>query len=270
MKQMTNYSNIVEVTIEHHIATVQINHPPLNVLGKRVVEGLLVAFQQIEKNDTIRVVILTSAGQKAFMAGADIKEFPTWLGDKHMDRHIHRNHQLYNYIDQFPKPTIAVLNGLTLGGGCELALCCDFRIAEQHVKIGLPEINLGIFPGGGGTQRLPRLIGMSKAKELIFFGGSIDAQDALTLGLVNKVTASSEGLTYAKEWAEQLATKSSYTLSKIKEAMMYGADHSIEEGIQREAELFYDVFQHPDAFEGVGAFIKKREPSFNQHKKVEE
>lgn len=267
---MASTLHLVDVNIENNIAIVQINNPPLNVLGKKVVQDLLKVFQEIEKNHNVRVVILTSAGQKAFMAGADIKEFPMWLGDKDMKRHVTANHELYQYIDGFSKPIIAVLNGLTLGGGCELALCCDFRIAEQHAKIGLPEINLGIFPGGGGTQRLPRLIGMSKTKELIFFGDNVSAQAAFTIGLVNKVTPSGEGLECALEWANQLVTKSMYSLGKVKEALMYGADHTLEEGIQRETELFYDVFQHPDAFEGIEAFIEKREPIFNKNKKFQE
>lgn len=251
------------VDIEGRVAIITIHNPPVNVLSGKIVQGLMNAFKRVEENPLVSAVILTGAGEKAFMAGADIKEFPTWLGREDMVQHVELNHQLFNYIERLGKPTIAMLNGLTLGGGCELALSCDLRIAEEHVKIGLPEINLGIFPGGGGTQRLPKLVGIPKAKELMFFGESINATEALSIRLVNKVTKPGEGLCVAKEWATKLSEKSLNSINSIKEAMEYGYEHSFHEGIVKETELFCKTFQHQDAFEGINAFIEKRKPVFN-------
>lgn len=256
-------NELIRVEIEDRVAIITIDNPPVNVLSGNVVQGLLKAFKKVEADSLVKAVVLTGAGEKAFMAGADIKEFPTWLGREDMVQHVKLNHLLFNYIERLRKPTIAMLNGLTLGGGCELALSCDLRIAEEHTQIGLPEINLGIFPGGGGTQRLPKLIGIPKAKELMFFGGSINAKEALNIGLVNKVTKTGEGLYAAKEWATNLSEKSLNSIRNIKEAMEYGFEHSFDEGIAKETELFCKTFQHEDAFEGIKAFIEKRSPNFN-------
>lgn len=257
-------SEVVKVEKVGRVAIITIENPPVNVLSEQVVMDLMNAFKRIEEDLLVNAVILTGAGEKAFMAGADIKEFPTWLGREDMVQHVELNHQLFNYIEKLRKPTIAMLNGLTLGGGCELALSCDLRIAEEHVKIGLPEINLGIFPGGGGTQRLPKLVGVSKAKELMFFGESINAAEALSFNLVNKVTKTGKGLDVAKEWATKLSEKSLNSINSIKEAMQYGYEYSFDEGIVKETALFCKIFQHQDAFEGINAFIEKRKPMFNK------
>jgi len=158
-----------------------------------------------------------------------------------------------------------VLNGLTFGGGCELALACDIRIAEEHAQIGLPEIKLGLFPGGGGTQRLPRLVGEAKAKELMFTGDPISAQEAEKIRLVNRVVPSGEGLNSAKELAKRISRHSLQALSRIKKSVDEGMNHSLTEGIELEAALFAEVFQTEDIKEGVQAFIEKRKPVF-QHR----
>ena len=259
MKQLIN------VEVKNKVAIITIDNPPLNVLGGQVAKDLLNEFQKVAEDSRVNCVILTGAGEKAFMAGADIKEFPTWLGRLDMVEHVELNHRLFNYIEDLKKPTIALLNGLTLGGGCELALSCDIRIAEEHVKIGLPEVNLGIFPGGGGTQRLPKLIGIPKAKELMYFGESITADEAASIGLINKVSKSGEGLELAKSWATKLAEKSLNSIGKIKEAIEFGYERSLKEGIVKETELFCSTFQHDDAFEGIRAFIEKRKPEFNKY-----
>ena len=182
--------------IEQGIATITINNPPVNILDADVVNGILQATADIYKHDKVKVVILTGQGTRAFMAGGDIKSFPNLI-QKGEDVAYQGSKLLQEPLDaimNLPHPTICVLNGLALGGGCELALSCDFRITEEHVEIGLPEIKLGLFPGAGGTQRLPRLIGVSKAKELIFTGDSIPAVKALEIGLVNEVVKSGDGL----------------------------------------------------------------------------
>ncbi len=165
-------------------------------------------------------------------------------------------------IDQFPKPTIAVLNGLTLGGGCELALACDLRVAEAQVQIGLPEVKLGLFPGAGGTQRLSRLVGNAKAKEIIFTGDPLGAIEAEKIGLVNKVVEQGCGLSEAKILASRMTRHSLQALSRIKKAINEGSEATLEQGLEIETNLFEEIFQTEDVKEGVSAFLDKRKPAF--------
>ncbi|MDV2683103.1 enoyl-CoA hydratase [Alkalihalophilus lindianensis] len=255
-------SSKVEVQKEKGIAVITINNPPLNVMDKDVINGLRQTFQQLNDDSETVVVILTGAGEKAFMAGADIKEFPQLMDHPNMKEPVMETHAVLNQIDFFEKPTIAVLNGLTFGGGCELALTCDIRIAEAHAQIGLPEIKLGLFPGGGGTQRLPRLVGEAKAKELMFTGEPIDAKTAGTIGLVNHVTDRGAGMGKAMEIAQQIRRHSLPALHCIKKAVDEGLDMSFPQAIEHEAELFAKVFQTEDIREGVTAFFEKRKPEF--------
>lgn len=258
-------TRLVHLEKTEGVAIVTIDNPPMNVLSRQVTKELGEVFTAIAKDDEVIVAILTGAGNRAFMAGADIKEFPQSLGmekDKLKKNNL-KTHEVLNFIADIPKPTIAVLNGLALGGGCELALTCDIRIAEVNVKIGLPEIKLGLFPGGGGTQLLPRLIGAPKAKELMFFGEPLSAEDALKIGLVNQVVESGKGMDNALSMAKRMAGYSLQALSRIKEAVNKGFDTSLDEGLEIEAELFAEVFGTEDVREGVQAFIEKRSPSFN-------
>ncbi|MFC7442191.1 enoyl-CoA hydratase/isomerase family protein [Laceyella putida] len=244
------------------IAIVTIDHPPLNVLNQQVFRELERSFLEIEQDDSIVVAIVTGAGERAFVAGADIKEFPQMIGNREMKKKVMEAHQAFNRIDSLPKPTIAVLNGLTLGGGCELALACDVRIAEEHVQIGLPEIKLGIFPGSGGTQRLPRLVGAGRAKELMFNGEPVSAGHALNIGLVNAVVPTGTGLGEGLKWAGKWKETSLQSLSRIKRAVDRGLEVPLSEGIELEAELFEEIFQTEDVKEGVQAFLEKRKPVF--------
>lgn len=180
-------AQFIQIEKENHLAVISINNPPLNVLSKKVFQELDEAFSELEDDQEVVAILITGAGNQAFVAGADIKEFPELMGKANTIESIMEGHKVLNAIDKFPKPTIAVLNGLTFGGGCELALACDIRIAEEHIQIGLPEVKLGLFPGGGGTQRLPRLVGAAKAKELMFTGDPITADVAERIGLVNQV-----------------------------------------------------------------------------------
>ncbi|MDX8360220.1 MULTISPECIES: enoyl-CoA hydratase [Bacillaceae] len=243
-------------------AIVTINNPPLNVMSSSVSKELLETFLLLEDDTEVVAVILTGAGSKAFMAGADIREFPSLIGKTGLKSKFLESHHVLNYIDTFSKPTIAVLNGITFGGGCELALACDIRIAENHVQIGLPEIKLGLFPGGGGTQRLPRLIGEARAKEMIFTGEPIYAEEAWRIGLVNKVVASGKGLLAAQEMAMTICQYSLAAISRSKQAIQEGGQLTVEAGLKREAELFEEVFQTADIKEGVKAFLEKRKPIF--------
>lgn len=249
---------LLSVTKENGIATVVIQNPPMNVLSQQVTKELDIVFKQLRDDNEVISIILTGDGDKAFMAGADIKEFP--------ERDVNKNeidpHVVFNMIENVPKPTIAVLNGFTLGGGLELALLCDIRIAEDHAKIGLPEVNLGLLPGAGGTQRLPRIVGQSKAKEIMFTGDPVDAEEAYRLGIVNKVVPKGEGREAAEKLASKLANQSLQALSRIKQLVNVGSELPLEEGLQMEKQLFDDLFVTDDAKEGVSAFIEKRKPVF--------
>lgn len=250
--------------IEEGIATITINNPPMNVLDADVVNGLLQVTADIRKHDEVKVVILIGQGTRTFMAGGDIKSFPDLIG-KGEEVAYEGSKFLQKPLDaimNLPQPTICVLNGLALGGGCELALSCDFRITEEHIEIGLPEVKLGLFPGAGGTQRLPRLIGVSKAKELIFTGDPVSAEEALEIGLVNEVATTGEGLQAAHVLARKISRHSAKALQYAKLAIDEGLNGSLEEGLEAEARYFGKVFQTEDVKEGVAAFMEKRRAVF--------
>ncbi|MEK4535192.1 enoyl-CoA hydratase [Peribacillus sp. FSL K6-1552] len=254
--------NFVRVEKENKLAIVTIDNPPLNVISKNVFKGLLEVFTELEEDNETVAVLITGAGDIAFAAGADIKEFPQMMGNPNMKETVRESHAILNKIDHFPKPTIAVLNGMTLGGGCELALACDLRVAEAQVQIGLPEVKLGLFPGAGGTQRLSRLVGNAKAKEIIFTGDSLNAKEAEKIGLVNKVVEQGCGLTEAKNLASRMTRHSLQALSRIKKAINEGSESTLEQGLEIETNLFEEIFQTEDVKEGVSAFLDKRKPAF--------
>jgi enoyl-CoA hydratase len=255
-------AELVRVEKKQGVAIVTIDNPPLNVMSKKVAEELGNIFKELAVDEEVVTVLLTGAGDKAFMAGADIKEFPQLMTNPDMKDSVMGSHEILNQIDQFNKPTIAVLNGMTFGGGCELALTCDIRIAEEHALVGLPEIKLGLFPGGGGTQRLPRLIGEARAKQLMYTGEPITAEKAERIGLINEVVPTGEGINYGLKMAAQISRHSLQALSRIKKAVDDGLELTLEEGIEREADLFTEVFRTEDIREGVSAFIEKRKPVF--------
>ena len=254
----------VLLQVEEGIATIIINNPPMNILDAEVVKGLLAVTADIRRRDDVKVVILTGQGTRAFMAGGDIKSFPNLIGQGEEVAYQGSKflQEPLDAIMNLPHPTICILNGLALGGGCELALSCDVRIAEEHVEIGLPEVKLGLFPGAGGTQRLPRLIGVSKAKELIFTGDSVPAAKALEIGLVNEVVQAGEGLQAAHTLARKISRHSAKALQYAKLAIDEGLDGSLAEGLETEARYFGKVFQTEDVREGVSAFIEKRQATF--------
>ncbi|SDH89097.1 enoyl-CoA hydratase/isomerase family protein [Alteribacillus bidgolensis] len=255
-------AEVVKWKKEDGIAVVTIDNPPLNVLSKQVTSDLKEITENIREDDEVVCVILTGAGDKAFMAGADIKEFPELMGNPDMKNYVMNSHHMLQELEDLPKPTIALLNGMTFGGGCELALTCDMRIAEAHAQVGLPEVKLGLFPGGGGTQRLPRLVGTAKAKELMFSGEPINAEEAEKIGLVNKVVPTGRGMEMARQAASHMADQSLQALSRIKKAVNEGIEMNLSDGLEKEADLFVDVFQTEDVKEGVNAFIEKRKPNF--------
>ena len=243
------------------VAIITINRPEkrnaLNIQTRA--EGAAV-LDELRADDSVRVVVFTGAGDKAFIAGADIAEFADRTAITQREVMLERG--LFNAVDTFPKPVIAMVNGYCLGGGCELALACDIRIASDQASFGQPEINLGIIPGGGGTQRLTRLVGEGKAMELILTGAIIDAQTAFALGLVNHVVPADQLETKTMEIANRIAEKSPIALRLAKEAIKLASRSNLDEGLRREIDLFALCFSSADKDEGVNAFLEKRKPEF--------
>ena len=243
------------------VAIVTINRPgKMNALNIRTREEGAAALEELRDDESVRVVVFTGAGDKAFVAGADIAEFAGRTAVTQRD--VMTGRSLFTAIDTFPKPVIAMINGYCLGGGCELALACDLRIAGSRASFGQPEINLGIIPGGGGTQRLTHLVGEGKAMELILTGEIIDAQTAYSYGLVNMVVAAEELEAKTLEIANRIAEKSPIALRMAKEAVKTAARSTLDEGLRREIDLFALCFSSADKDEGVKAFMEKRKPEF--------
>ena len=243
------------------VAIITINRPQkLNALNIQTRAEGAAALDELRDDDSVRVVVITGAGEKAFVAGADIAEFEGRTAVTQRDVMTARS--LFTAVDTFPKPVVAMINGFCLGGGCELALSCDLRIASETARFGQPEINLGIIPGGGGTQRLTRLVGEGKAMELILTGDMIDAQHAFNLGLVNLVVPAADLDAKTMELANRIAEKSPIALRMAKEAVKTAARSTLDEGLRREIDLFALCFSSADKTEGVRAFLEKRKPEF--------
>ena len=243
------------------VAIITINRPEKrNALNIQTRAEGAAALDELRADDSIRVVVITGAGDKAFIAGADIAEFANRTALT--QRQVMMERSLFNAIDSFPKPIIAMVNGYCLGGGCEIALACDIRIASDRASFGQPEINLGIIPGGGGTQRLTKLVGEGKAMEMILSGAIVDAQSALSMGLVNHVVAADQLETRTMEIANRIAEKSPIALRLAKEAVKLASRSNLDEGLRREIDLFALCFSSEDKDEGVKAFLEKRQPEF--------
>jgi enoyl-CoA hydratase len=219
---------------------------------------------EIVSNPAIRAAIITGAGSKAFVAGADIAAMRDMTSTEARDLAL-QAHRIYAAIERSPKPFIAAVNGYALGGGCELAMACDIRLASENAKFGQPEINIGILPGFGGTQRLPRLVGKGRALEIILTGDMIDAREALRIGLVNRVTAQDELLVEARKLAGKIAAKGLVALRLCKDAVGNGTEMDLTRGCAYEAELFGYSFSTADQKEGMGAFLEKRPAVFRDH-----
>jgi len=252
---------VVLKDIDGHVATLTINRPDkLNALNIETRARMVQELDELAKNDDVRVVIITGVGDKAFVAGADISEFE---GRSPVDQHrVMTDSSVFLAVDRFPKPTIAAINGFCLGGGCELAMACDIRIASERAKFGQPEINLGLLPGGGGTQRLPRLVGIGAAFKLLYTGDFIRADEAHLIGLVDEVVPVGDVAARAKELAETIAAKSPVALRLIKQAVRASLRTPLDEGLSQEVSLFTLAFASEDMKEGVDAFLNKRKPNF--------
>jgi enoyl-CoA hydratase len=253
-----DFENVI-VEKDGPIAVVTLNRPPqLNALSYGLVKDLSLAMQALDRDDEVRVIIVTG-GEKVFAAGADIKE----MADRGpFDPRIHERLAYRDQINKISKPVIAAVSGFALGGGCELAMSCDIIIASETARFGQPEVNIGIIPGSGGTQRLTHVIGKHRAMELVLTGDFMSAAEAERLGLVNRVVPVELLLDEAKSMAKKIAAKPALAIKAAKEAVLKSANSPLDEGLEFERKSFYLLFASADRSEGMRAFIEKRKPEF--------
>jgi len=245
---------------EENVAIITLNRPPANPINLTVLDELEAVLNEFEKDKAVRALIISGAGERSFSAGFDVKTAGTPEGTKAMDK----GQVVFSKIEKYPKPVIAAINGFALGGGCELSMACHFRIIADSEKVfmGQPEINLGIIPGWGGTQRLPRLVGKTKALEMLLLATRVGAAEALRIGLVTKVSKPEELMKDAKELAKTLAKKAPIAMQIIIDAVTRGLETTTDEGIKIELAGSQRVAKTKDAMEGMIAFIQKREPVY--------
>lgn len=254
-----NYPNLL-IEINEKIAIVTLNRPQsLNALNKELLTDLSSFLDEAMLNREVRVIILTGSGDKSFVAGADIKEFSDFNGEQGESLAKEGQEKVFNKIENFPKPVIAAVNGFALGGGLELAMASHFRIASTNAKLGLPELTLGLIPGYGGTQRLPKLIGKGRAAQMIFTAEMIPAQKAFEMGLVNEVVSQEELMDYTIKIAKKIAQNSSKAIEKAIRAINSSDSN---QGFEIEIKSFGELFEENDFKEGVKAFLEKRKPNF--------
>ena len=251
-----DFENII-VEIETQTATITINRPKkLNALNKKTLEELHLAFDQLNKNEAVKVILLTGVGEKAFVAGADISEFANFSVEEGAKLAEEGQEKVFNFIENLATPVIALINGFALGGGLELAMACHFRIASDNAKMGLPETSLGVIPGYGGTQRLPQLIGKGKAMELIMTAAMLNANEAKSLGLVNYTVRLDELFPLGKKIAAQICKNSPTAISKVIKAINANYNEQLN-GYTTEIKLFGNCFRSKDFIEGTSAFLEK-------------
>lgn len=256
------YGNEILLDVEDHVAVITINRPKvMNALSDPATEELIEALDAVENNDDVSVVIVTGMGEKAFCAGHDISTFDdvSELGVRKAER---LSHALCNKINYFDKPVIAAVNGYAFGAGCEIAISCDFRIASENARFGLPEVSLGIIPGQGGTQRLARLIGTGPAKYYAITCEHMKSDRAYQLGLVEKVVPVEELLPTCKKIAAKIAANGPCAVRILRNAINHGLDMDLNSALLFEMESFLSVYNTDDRKEGVAAFLEKRKPEF--------
>jgi enoyl-CoA hydratase len=255
----------VRCTVREGVATVTLDNPPLNVVFRALTRALGETLDALAADASVRALVVTGAGSRAFCAGSDIAEFvPIMACGRIVPDKLALQHQVFGRLDEFPKPTVAAINGLAYGGGLEIAVCCDFLVADPAARFALPEIKLGIFPGSGGPVRVTRRIGAGRAKELMFLGEPIDAATALAWGLVNRIAPAGEALAHAQALAATLARRPALALSLCKQAIAQSFDAPLDEAIARALPLSHRAFASDEAREGVRAFLTKETPCFDQ------
>jgi enoyl-CoA hydratase len=254
----------IKIIVENYIATITIDRPEvLNAMNKVVVAELKKAMEDCVENDNVGVIVITGAGEKAFIAGADIKSMQKMSGREALE-FSREGQEMTMVIENSPKPVIAAINGFALGGGCEIALACDMRIASENAKFSQPEVTLGIIPGWGGTQRLPRLIGKGRAIEMISSGEMIDAEEALRIGLVNHVVQQPELLEKVYTLAKSILKNGPAAVGAALKCIHQGFDKHLENGLDIELNVFADLFETDEQREGTTAFVEKRKPNFRK------
>jgi enoyl-CoA hydratase/carnithine racemase len=261
---MADYTD-VRVSVTDRVAVLTIDRPPVNALSRATLSDLDRALDTLFADEQVKVIVITGAGEKAFAGGADIRELVALSGQGEAREFILRGQALFDKIEVCSKPIIAAVSGVALGGGLELALACHIRILSENARVGQTESNLGIVPGWGGTQRLPRLVGPGRALELILTGDIIDAQEAFRLGLANKVVPVGQALAEALALAHRLASKSKLTNQATLRAVMHGLGRPLADGLQHEAEQFIALIGTQDSTEGLAAFLQKRQPEFTDN-----
>jgi enoyl-CoA hydratase len=247
---------------EGAVAVIKMNRPPVNPLSARAYIEMYELLCALEKDETVRAIVVTATGEKAFAAGLDIKDVMGKTVSEILNFQQNVSKRCLDQLSGLAKPTIAAVFGLALGGGAEVALCCDMRVASETAVFGLPEVNLGIMAGSGGTQRLPRLIGAAKAKELLFMGDTITAEEAFRIGLVNKVVPKEKLMEEVMTVAQKLAAKPVVALSLIKSVVDQGLNTDLASGLMLEMQSFILAFTSEDGREGISAFVEKRKPNF--------
>ena len=261
---MGDWQNI-RVEVADKIAVLTIDHPPVNSFNSQVVTELEDAIDGLLANDEVKAIVITGGGTNAFVAGADIPEIKDLFESADEDAATEfgeRGHRTFFKIERSSKPVIAAINGFCLGGGLELAMACHMRICSDRARLGQPEINLGIIPGWGGTQRLPRIVGKGKAIEMILTGDMITAQEAYRIGLVNKVVPAGAVLKEAQGLARKIVSKSKFPAAAALQAISQGLEVTVEEGLKIEMQEFGKLTDTEDAREGVSAFLEKRQAQF--------
>jgi enoyl-CoA hydratase/carnithine racemase len=255
---------LIELTRSGSVAIATIDTPPMNTNSLELLARLAEIIEEVENDASVRVLVLTGSGNRAFSAGSDIKEMPDMLatGDI-IERKINFEDATFTALENMSTPTIAALNGVALGGGLELALCCDFIVAVETTRVGLPEIKLGLMPGAGGAIRATRRVGEGRAKQLIYLGDLIDTPTALSWGLIDKLAPEGEALATALKLADVLCERPAQSLAHAKRAIALRRNMSDSDALEGSVELFGNVCATQDAAEGVSAFLEKREPRFS-------
>lgn len=254
-------SSDLVVVDQGQITTIRLQNPPLNLVTLELIRHLDLALASIDGDADVRCVVVTGTGERAFCAGSDVNEFESLQG-RVGEGKLLLEKAVYRRLAKLRVPTIAAIQADALGGGLELALCCDMRVADERAKLGLPEVRLGVMPGSGGTQRLPRVVGVAKAKELILMGEIITAAEAAHIGLVNRVASAGEASDVAVSIAEAIAARGPFAVREAKRAIDLAGDVTLDDGLAAELDASERIFSSRDMLEGATAFFEKRPPRF--------